>query len=227
MHRITTELAASRRLLQLLHLCSPSLPVGGYAYSQGLEGAVDLGWVHDASTLQEWLAVQLQCSLAYVDLPLLQRCHQAASGEDWSQLSQWNDWVLACRESEELRQGDIAMGAALTRLLPSLHVPVPELSRHTFLALFGATAAFWHITTDDALAAYAWIWLENQILSATKLIPLGQTRAQELLVALQDEVLAVLSTATNIADDEVGASLQGVALASLHHETQYSRLFRS
>jgi urease accessory protein len=224
---LTTDMHSQRRLLQLLHLCSPSLPVGGYAYSQGLEGAVDLGWVSDAASLEGWLHSQLRHSLAHLELPVVQRCHAASAACDLVTLEHWNAWLLACRETEELRMGDTATGAALARLLPSLNVPVPKISTPTFLALFASAGAHWCISAEDCLAAYAWIWLENQVLAATKLIPLGQTRAQQLLIALQNEVVEALTLALAVSDDEVGASLMGLAIASQHHETQYSRLFRS
>lgn len=227
MPTITDDLLAQQRLLRLLHLCSPSLPVGAYAYSQGLEGAVDLAWVSDAETLQEWLRQQLHHSLAHVELPLLLRCHAAAVTNDLAALEQWNALLLACRESAELRLGDTATGAALARLLPSFGLEPPVLRPPTLLALFAVAAVHWHISSQDCAAAYAWIWLENQVLAATKLMPLGQTQAQALLYGLQEEVMRSVARAQQLDDEEIGSSLTGLALASLHHETQYSRLFRS
>ena len=78
-----------------------------------------------------------------------------------------------------------------------------------------------------ACLGYVYSWLENQVAAATKLVPLGQSSAQRLLGELLQQVPMAMATAAAMADDDIGASLPRVALASCWHETQYSRLFRS
>src|SRR5690606_6072363 len=114
MAAIATEAAR----LRLMQLASPCLPVGAYAFSQGLEAAIELGWIRNAADAQEWLGLQLAHSLAYVDLPLLFRTYEAFAASDVVQASYWNATLLACRETSELRLGDCATGSALARLLP-------------------------------------------------------------------------------------------------------------
>lgn len=224
-------------LLRLLQLSSVSLPVGGYAFSQGLEYAIEAGWVDSISSAEAWLELQMHDALARVDLPILLRSYQACSSQQGNRSEQvyyWNQMALACRETRELRLTDTAMGEALMRLLPSLGVSIP-LSEHSkdtpedvsFVAAFACVAHQWQVEQDAALLGYAWSWLENQVAAATKLIPLGQTQAQQLLGALQQYVPETIETAKTLADDELGASLPALAISSMLHETQYTRLFRS
>jgi urease accessory protein len=213
--------------LRLLHLASPCLPVGAYAFSQGLEAAIELGWVENADGVQEWLALQLTQGLALVDLPLLFRMYRALEKEDVDACDRWNATLLACRETSELRLGDTATGAALARLLPELGIAVPAVREPAFLTLFTLAALRWQIPARNAALGYAWTWLENQVIAATKLLPLGQTQAQRLLSTLQQTIPDALAIAESLEDWQLGSSLPGLALASIHHETQYTRLFRS
>jgi urease accessory protein len=213
--------------LRLLHLASPCLPVGAYAFSQGLEAALELQWTATAADVQDWLALQLTHGLAHVDLPLLLRLYEALRAEDIVVVDMWNATLLACRETAELRLGDTATGAALARLLPELGIVVPAVREPAFLTLFTLAAVRWQVPARNAALGYAWTWLENQVIAATKLLPLGQTQAQRMLSALQQQIPEALATAETLDDWQLGSSLPGLALASIHHETQYTRLFRS
>ena len=215
-------------LLRLLQLSSAALPVGGYSFSQGMETAVEEGWLPDAAATADWLSLQLHQGQARVDLPLLARSVRAARIEDAGQLSYWNDYSLACRETAELRLADVAMGEALVRLLRHLEVPLSiEPDEMSFVSAFAIAAAHFGLEERVALHGYTWAWLENQVAAATKLVPLGQSAAQSLLGEVLEQVPVALDCAQNIEDEQIGASLPGLALASCWHESQYSRLFRS
>jgi len=216
-------------LLRLLQLSSSTLPVGGYAFSQGLEYAIDSGWLKNSEDVRAWLSLQLQQSLANTDLPLLTRQLRAARIQDREKMIYWNHYTLACRETSELRLNDTAMGAAMVRLLHHLDVPVLLCDKQeiTFVAAFAMAAAHWQIDTPMACQGYLWSWLENQVAAATKLVPLGQTNAQQLLAELLPSIPQAIDYAETVSDLTIGASLPAVAMASAWHETQYSRLFRS
>jgi urease accessory protein len=216
-------------LLRLLQLSSSTLPVGGYAFSQGLECAVDSGWLKNSEDVRTWLSLQLQQSLANTDLPLLARQIQAARIRDGEKMSYWNHYTLACRETSELRLNDTAMGAAMVRLLRHLDVPVllSDKKEITFVAAFAMAAAYWQIDSRMACQGYLWSWLENQVAAATKLVPLGQTNAQQLLAELLPSIPQAIDSSETVTDLTIGASLPAIAMASAWHETQYSRLFRS
>ncbi len=216
-------------LLRLMQLSSVSLPVGGYAFSQGLEFAIESGWIRNSQQVSEWLEQQLLYSVAQTDLPLLRLTMIAADAQDPQRLQFCNDLALACRETRELRLTDSAMGEAMNRLLVSLGLsqPLPASGELSFVALFGIAAHNWQIGYPTAALGFLWSWLENQVAAATKLVPLGQTQAQQLLGELQPLLPQVISRAEQVAEDDIGSGLQGLAIASVGHETQYSRLFRS
>ncbi len=226
MAAITTTDSA---LLRLMQLSSVRLPVGGYAFSQGLEFAIERGWVSNTQQVSEWLEQQLLYSVAQTDLPLLKLAMIAAEADDQKGLLQCNDLALACRETRELRLTDSAMGEAMNRLLVSLGIsqPLPTSGELSFVVLFGIAAQNWQIDYPTSALGFLWSWLENQVAAATKLVPLGQTQAQQLLGELQPLLPQAISRADAVTDDEIGSGLQGLAIASAGHETQYSRLFRS
>ncbi|HTQ99381.1 MAG TPA: urease accessory UreF family protein [Candidatus Acidoferrum sp.] len=215
-------------LLRLLQLASPALPVGAYAFSQGLEAAIDQAWLTDANDVYEWLGLQLDHGLAHVDLPIVLRLQKSWLQRDSVEVRYWNSCLLASRETSELRLAETATGEALARLLPSLDILLPyALKPPTFAALFALAAAHWRLSAALLLHGYAWAWLENQVMAATKLLPLGQSQSQALLSRLLERVPAAIETAQTLPIAEIGGSLPGLALASIRHENQYSRLFRS
>ena len=112
---ITTE--SRPALMRLLHLVSPSLPIGSFTYSQGIEWGVECGWIDSAGTLGEWLEDQLMTAIACLDLPVLLRLYHAAAEGDVTALEDWSQFLLASRETAELRQEEINRGRALADLL--------------------------------------------------------------------------------------------------------------
>lgn len=221
----------SPSLLHLLHLVSPALPVGAYAYSQGQEYAVELGYLKDAKTAGQWIEGVMQHSLGRLDLPVLLRLAEAWQQDSTDAVNYWNQFLQASRETAEFELEDQQMGRALMRLLASIEVPGalawPRQQPASFATAFSLAGHHWQIGTDDLLQGFCWSWLENQVAAATKLVPLGQTEAQQLLVSLVDSVQHCCQQAKLLADDELGAGLPALALISAQHETQYSRLFRS
>lgn len=216
---------------RLLQLASSTLPVGAYAYSQGLEWMVEAGWISDEAALGEWLGEQLLGAVATTDLPLLLRLLEAASAGDDAAMVGLSRELVALRETSELVRDDCARGAALARLLAELGVDAARVwlqRRDTpFAASLALAAAAWELSGDEAAYAYAWGWLEGQVLAGVKLIPLGQVAGQRLLFDLAACIPRAIAHARNCADDDIGASLPALALASALHETQYTRLFRS
>lgn len=215
-------------LLGLLQLVSPALPIGAFAWSQGLESAFELGWVEDANDLTSWLEGVLNDGLARCELPVLARMRQAWAEQDQDRLQYWNDWLLASRETAELYDEDIRLGAALQRLLKSLSLaPTGGPTPPSYVGLFAWTADQRHISTRPMLLGFAWAWLENQLAVACKALPLGHTAAQQIIEQLRPSLTQAVDLALSLQDDQLGPMLPGLALGSAQHETQYSRLFRS
>lgn len=205
-------------LAKLLQLASPTLPVGAYSYSGGLEAAAEDGVVTDAASAERWIGDVLEFSMARMEAPLLLRMMKK---------QEWNETFLASRETAELRAETVQMGYSLNRLFKDLglgEVPVEEPS---FPAAFAHAAAHWKIEPEAALQAYLWAWLENQVMAALKAVPLGQTDGQRILLSLGDRIEGLVKKAMQMKDEDIGNFAPGLAHLSSRHETQYSRLFRS
>lgn len=224
----------SLALVRLLQLASPTLPIGAYSYSQGLEWAVESGAVRDAAGAQRWIG-DLLCEIQGPgEAAVLHRLCTTANGGEWSAFATWHAWFRASRESSELLAETLQMGGSLARLLSDLDVlddPARDaLTRIAPVALpapFALAARAFAVPADAAVAACLWSWLENQVLGALKTIPLGQVAGQRILLALGGSIPEVVARAAGIADDDVASFAPGLAIASARHETQYSRLFRS
>ncbi len=218
-------------LLRLLQLASPTLPVGAFAYSQGLETAVERGWVTDETSAGAWIGGLLEHSLRPQDIPALARLYRAWETGDEHAVRRWNGWLYACRESRELQDEDRHLGAALARLLADLELPEAapwrKARRVCFATPFSLAAARWGIPLRETATGYVWAWAENQIAAATKLVPLGQTAGQRLLSGMLEPLDQVVDRGLALADADMGGALPGLALAGGLHEVQYSRLFRS
>ncbi len=215
-------------LLRMMHLGSAGLPVGAYAFSHGMEYAMEAQWLKGVEDIRDWMVLQLHHGLACVDIPILNRINHALDVNDLVAIEYWNSYVLACRETKEFLLTDTATGKALQKLLIDLDVPLlPVSGELSFITAFAQAARHWQISNELCSLGYAWSWLENQVNAATKLMPLGQTQAQKLIISLQIEISAAIQHAGMLEDDEIGVSLPALTLASMLHETQYTRLFRS
>jgi len=222
------------KLNRLLQLCSANLPVGGFSFSQGLEYATEMGWVNNQLSTLQWIELNLNESIARTDLALFKRLYQAIEVNDFESFKEYNEHLIACRESSELRLADVAMGKALVRLLKQLEgvntEPYSELFKQTevsFVSVFAIAAYLCEIDLISAQSGYCWTYIDNQVAAATKLVPLGQTQAQNLLFELSDKVVGAIDIANKVEEHDIGASLPRLAMASAWHETQYTRLFRS
>ena len=212
-------------LARLLQLASPTLPVGAYSYSQGLEAAVEARIVNDAASAQRWIGDVLEFSMAKMEAPLfLRMCRAWQEGLDLGPL---NVLFLASRETAELRAETLQMGYSLGELLPRLGLKEIDLPEISFPAAFSFAVAAWKIDSAAALAAYLWAWLENQVMAAVKAVPLGKSDGQRILLALGERLFRVAQEASSMKDDQLGNFAPGLAVLSSRHETQYSRLFRS
>jgi urease accessory protein len=142
-----------RALLRLMQLASPTLPVGAYSYSEGLEMLVARGQIASARDLDDWLIAELNYGSVRIDGALLLRAYQAIVGRDFEQLRYWNAWLSAARESEELRSQSLQMGRSLLKLAVDLawvteeQLPLVQFQTEGchFAIAFGAVAAVWEL----------------------------------------------------------------------------------
>lgn len=217
--------------IRLWQLLSPAMPIGAYAYSRGLEYAVAAGWVCGEAGAAEWIGGQLRHSVQRLDIPVFARLYRAWAAGDPEGLEHWNAFLLAARESAELRAEDRHLGAALARLLRDLGIEEARPGRPErpwgFAAPFALATERFGIALEEAALAYAWVGCEQLVAAAVKLIPLGQTAGQRLLLGLGAMIPDVVRAGCALDDEDLGGSGPGLGIASARHETQYTRLFRS
>ena len=216
--------------LRLLQLASPALPVGAYSYSQGLEAAVEAGVVKDAASAGAWIGEVLEHAISRMEAPVFLRLAAAWAERDQARAWRWNEEFIASRESAELRAETLQMGHSLARLARDLGVPGAEaLARDelSYPAAFTFVTTAWRIDANEALAAYLYAWIENQVLAAVKCVPLGQTDGQRMLLELSGRVEAIREGAARLEDEDLGNFAPALAMLSSRHETQYTRIFRS
>ena len=223
-------------LIRLLQLTSPTLPVGAYTYSQGLEWATENGTVQNEAGAAQWIGDALAHNLARFEAPLAAALMQAWRDGDDARVAELNADFNASRETMELRAETVQMGYSLVRLLgdldafaalPGWRDRLLALDEPAFPAAWTAAAAAWCVPADQAIAAYLWAWLENQVMAAVKAVPLGQSAGQRLLSELGATIPALAEAAIALPEDQWSNFNPGLALASSRHETQYTRLFRS
>ena len=235
---ITTIIMNDISLIRLLQLVSPALPVGAFAFSQGLESAVENGLILNQGDTQKWVQGVLENNIATLDLPVLRYASAFLEDEDFHSIETLNAHVIAFRETREFRAESLKTGKALRRLLRDLHHSSSDLSTQAFLAsmhfdeidwviAFAYAAKIGQVDKEAALLGYVWSWCENQIAAAIKLVPLGQTQGQRVLSVLGAHLPTVIEHSKTISIDQLGALSPYLAILSSQHESQYSRLFLS
>jgi urease accessory protein len=224
-------MSSERALLRLFQISSAALPIGAFAYSQGLEQAVAFEDVSCRDSAAAWIGGVLQHSVFSLDVPIFARQYRAFSCGDAAAARRHNDYLFAARGTAELRAEERQLGSALARLLAKQDVAGANEwasdPRVTLATAFALAAVAWSASLEQAALSYTFAWAEAQVGAATRLIPLGQTDAQHVLSRLIESAAEKIELALALSDDEIGASTPGQIMLSALHETQYSRLFRS
>jgi urease accessory protein len=227
-----TELETPQTLYRLMAWLSPAYPVGAFSYSSGIEWTVESGDIKDAGTLKDWLATMLSDGGGFCDAVLFAHAYRAV--EDEGELRNVAELAAALAPSKERHLETTAQGnafveatraawpcAALDRLKQSWDGPI------AYPVAVAVAAAGHDIPLGAALAAFLQALVANWVSAGVRLVPLGQTDGQRVVAALEPAVAATAQRALVTALDDMGASAFRADLASLRHETQYTRLFRS
>ena len=225
-------------LMRLLQLTSPTLPVGAYTYSQGLEWAVESGRIVDEAGAARWIGDLLVAAIGRLEAPLLASLMRHWATDEIDELVRLDAEFVASRESAELRAETLQMGYSLKRLLAELSqladphlAPIRERLQDwpqvAFPTVWSGIAAAWEIEPLAAVSGYLWSWAENQVIAALKAVPLGQAAGQRLLAELGRRIPEVAQNALVLPEDQWSNLTPAYAICSARHETQYSRLFRS
>jgi urease accessory protein len=220
-------------LYRLQAWLSPAYPVGAFSFSSGLEWAVEAGDVVDAKTLERWLSVMLAEGGGFCDAVFFVHAYRAIEQGDDEALAAVAELALAFAPSKERHLETTAQGGAFLAATRAAW-PCAALDRLVAVSpgcaypvAVAAAAAGHGIPLAPALAAYLHALAANLISAGVRLIPLGQTDGQRVLAALEPVIAATVARALATPLDEVGSAAFRADLASLHHETQYTRLFRS
>jgi urease accessory protein len=225
------EIASLYRLMTWL---SPSFPVGAFSYSSGIEWAVEAGDITDATSLRQWLASMLTDGAGICDGIFLAHVYRAASSGDDASLADLAELASAFVASRERHLETAAQGRAfieiaraawhnalLDRLVASCKAAI------VYPVAVGVVSAAHAIPLAPTLHAFLHAVTSNWISAGARLVPLGQTDSQRLLAALEPVVGDTARRALAASLDDLGSATFRADLASMRHETQYTRLFRS
>jgi urease accessory protein len=216
--------SAPPTLLRLLAWLSPGFPTGAYAYSHGLEWAVEERDVHNGDTLRAWLTGILANGSGRNDAILLRHAHRAAGNP--RALAQLNELATAVVASRERVVETLDQGTAFFRSARAWDCPVlPDTVAYPVAV--GALSGWHGIDEDLTAAAYLQAFVSNLISAAIRLVPLGQTTGLQVLAALEQEIVFVGNESGGATLEDIGGCSFRADLAALRHETQYTRLFRS
>ena len=209
---------------------SPSYPVGAYAYSHGIEWAVEAGDVRDEGSLTAWLTDLLTLGLGRNDAILFAHAYRAVTLPDDAALTAVNELALALAPSAELHLETAQQGRSF---LDATHAawPAPNLPHVAgdvaYPVAVGVTAAAHGIALADALPAYLFGVAQALVSAAVRLAPIGQTAGTRVLAGLAPILAALARDYEALTLDAIGSATFRADLGSFHHETQYTRLFRS
>jgi len=222
--------AAAPALLRLLAWLSPAFPTGGYAWSHGIEWAVETNEVRDGATLRAWVEDVLRHGGGHNDAVILRHAHRAAGEVDG--LAGIAELALASQPSRERRAESVGQGnaflAAATAWRPrTLRVLADRVGDLPYQVAVGALAGAQGIPEDDVVLGFLQAFAANLISAAVRLVPLGQSTGLAVLAALEPAILAVAEVTANKTLDDIGGACFRSDIAAMRHETQYTRLFRS
>lgn len=224
-------------LLSLLQLTDPTLPVGGFSHSAGLETYVQAGVVRDAETAKSFVTQMLSQNIKYTDAAFVSLAYDAAINNNVQQLTDLDNECSAVKLPREMRQASQKLGLRLLKIFSAIHpnaivddylhaIKTKDASAHYCIA-FGLYAAVLHIPKADALSGFYYNAAVGMVTNSVKLVPLGQQDGQLILFSLQS-LLSKLVEETMEPDREmIGVCCTGFDIRSMQHEQLYSRLYMS
>ncbi len=242
---MTDDHLSSAALYRLLAFLSPAFPVGAFTYSHGLERVIEDGDVRDAGSLKDWLEDVLAYGAGRNDAILLKAAMDAGDRGDASAVQELIDLGLALQPSKERHLETSAQGTAFIGAVMSAWAPDTETAAGQVLAgmtssentdrpkswpypvAVGLTAAAWDIPAEAAVTSFLHAFASNVISAAIRAVPLGQSDGQRVLAAVEPLIADITGQALVSNLDDLGSSAFLADIASMAHETQYTRLFRS
>lgn len=232
--RMITTTMAEGDIVRLMTWLSPSYPVGAYSYSHGLEHAVEVAAIRDRDSAGAWIADITAHGGGFADGVILAATHQAVEAGDDARLAEIAELAAAFSPTAEIALETRAQGAAFLKVtaetwgcaaLDRLAAAWP--GPHAYPVAVGAALAGHGIALRSGLIAYLHAFAANLVSAAVRLVPLGQTDGQRILAGLASVIADTSERARATPLDEIGTASVVADIASMRHETQYTRLFRS
>lgn len=227
----------SNALINLLHLSDPTLPIGGFSHSAGLETYVQLGTVKNAATAKEFITGMLAQNIKYSDAAFMSLAFTATQNNDWEKLILLDDECSAIKLPREIREASQKMGMRLLKIFVDVFphdfaskylqsIQRKALLGHYCIA-FGMYACLLNIPLEDALVGFYYNAAVGMVTNCVKLIPLGQIDGQQLLFSLQSLIEKLAGESIHPDENLLGLCCAGFDIRCMQHEQLYSRLYMS
>lgn len=224
-------------LLSLLHLTDPTLPIGGFSHSAGLETYVQQGIVHDAATAKEFVVQMLTQNLHYTDAALLSLAYDAASNNDWQKILLLDAECTAVKLPKEMHQASNKLGLRLMKIFQPLN-PIQLIDQYAlaiksqeaighYCIAFALHAQSMNIARQQALNGFYYNAAVGFVTNAVKLVPLSQQSGQQVLFSLHGLIDELSNKSLQPNEELIGLCCTGFDIKSMQHERLYSRLYMS
>ncbi|MBO9618471.1 MAG: urease accessory protein UreF [Niabella sp.] len=221
----------------LLHLSDPTLPIGGYTHSNGLETYVQEGIVNNAATAKAFVVNMLQQNIRYNDAAYMVRAYRATAQQDLVELQRLSGECTALKSPMEIRQASIKLGLRLIKIFKRQEsfelvtlfeqaIQQKEADPH-YCIVFGCYARLLNIPLPEALFAFYYNAAVGMITNSVKLVPLGQLDGQDILFQIQPLLKELSATTADIPDEMLGLCAVAFDIRCMRHERLYSRLYMS
>lgn len=224
-------------LLSLLQLSDPTMPIGGYAHSNGLETYIQKGIVKDLATAKEFITEMLSQNIQHTDAAFVSLAYNASEHNDFEEILQLDDECTAVKLPREIRQASQKLGMRLLKIFHRLtksdlvnkykDVITRQKAVGHYSIVFGICAQALNIAKSEALTGFYYTATAGMVTNSVKLVPLGQQEGQELLFSLHPLIKKLVETSITPDRDLIGLCCTGFDIRCMQHEQLYSRLYMS